>query len=265
MKMVMEMKQTQSINEIAQALKEINNPRHPFLAECKEDPRIGVQDLISKWNHSYEKQLKAKEHFAQMSIYEQSLRIQGFQAIAGIDEAGRGPLAGPVVAAAVILPEGFYLAGLNDSKQVPESRREHFYEVIQKEAAAIGIGIIHSDEIDRINIYQSTKKAMLAAIMDLSATPDHLLIDAMELVVPMPQLSIIKGDAKSISIAAASIIAKVTRDRMMRKYALKYSHYGFENNMGYGTAKHLEALRNHGVTPWHRRSFSPVRDISGDA
>lgn len=253
-----------SMKEIARTLGDISDPGHPFLAACKADTRIGVINLVNKWNRDYEKQLKAKQLFEQMSQYEQSLRSQGFQFIAGIDEVGRGPLAGPVVAGAVILPEGFYLEGLNDSKQVPESRRESFYHFIMQEAVSTGIGILHSEEIDRWNIYESTKKAMLAAIMNLDVTPDHLLIDAMELAVPMPQLSIIKGDAKSISISAASIIAKVTRDRMMREYAIKYPQYDFENNMGYGTARHLEALNTYGPTPWHRRSFSPVREAGGE-
>ncbi|CAH0346964.1 ribonuclease HII [Bacillus sp. CECT 9360] len=258
------MKQTKNIKEIERTLREISDPADPFLAECKADTRIGVINLVSKWNRDYEKQMNAQKHFEQMSNYEQSLRSQGFQSIAGIDEVGRGPLAGPVVASAVILPEGFYLEGLNDSKKIPEARREIFYEIIMKEAVSTGIGILHSEEIDRWNIYESTKKAMLAAIADLVVTPDHLLIDAMELVVPMPQLSIIKGDAKSISIAAASIIAKVTRDGMMREYAKKHPRYDFENNMGYGTAKHLEALHTYGATPWHRRSFSPVREVDGE-
>lgn len=257
------MKQTKSIKEIAQELKDIIDPFHPALAEYIADERIGVRDLVIKWNQNYDKQLKAKEHFEQMSMYEQSLRMQGFQYIAGLDEAGRGPLAGPVVASAVILPAGFYLEGLNDSKKIPETRREIFYEVIQKEAVAVGLGIIHSEEIDRLNIYQSTKKAMLAAIADLKMTPDHLLIDAMELTVPMPQASIIKGDAKSISISAASIIAKVTRDRMMKEYAFMHPQYGFNKHMGYGTAEHMDAMRKYGVTPWHRRSFAPVREIAG--
>nr|WP_246026025.1 ribonuclease HII [Peribacillus cavernae] len=250
---------------MARALKAVSDPDDPFLTACKEDTRSGVIELVSKWNRHRENQLKAKEHFKQMSIHEQSLRSQGFQYIAGIDEVGRGPLAGPVIASAVILPEGFYLEGLNDSKKVAESRRETFYEVIQKEAVAIGIGILHSEEIDRWNIYESTKKAMLAAIADLGITPDYLLIDAMKLVVPMPSLSIIKGDAKSISIAAASIIAKVTRDRMMKEYAAKYPYYGFDTNMGYGTSEHLGALHKYGLTPWHRKSFAPVREKANDS
>ncbi|PLT34228.1 ribonuclease HII [Bacillus sp. V5-8f] len=256
------MKQTKSIKEIAQVLKEIQDPFDPFIAECLEDDRAGVRDLAMKWNQAFNKRRKAREHFEEMSMYEHTLRTQGFQYIAGIDEVGRGPLAGPVVASAVILPADFYLEGLDDSKKVSESKRELFYEVIQKEAVAIGVGIIHSEEIDRFNIYQATKKAMLAAIAALEITPDHLLIDAMELDVPMPQMAIIKGDAKSISISAASIVAKVTRDRMMKEYAISHPHYGFHRNMGYGTSNHLEALHKHGPTPWHRRSFSPVRDIA---
>ncbi|RFU63299.1 ribonuclease HII [Peribacillus glennii] len=257
------MRQTKSIKEVARALKEIKDPFDPFIAECLEDERVGVRDLAIKWHHAHAKRRRAQEHFEEMSMYEQTLRNQGFQYIAGIDEVGRGPLAGPVVASAVILPAGFYLEGLDDSKKIAEPKREIFYEAILKEAAAVGLGIIHSEEIDRLNIYQATKKAMLAAIADLKIAPDHLLIDAMELSVPMPQLSIIKGDAKSISISAASIIAKVTRDRMMKDYALKHPQYSFQKNMGYGTAEHLEALQKYGPAPWHRRSFAPVKEIAG--
>ena len=183
------------------------------------------------------------------------MREQGFSLIAGIDEVGRGPLAGPVVASAVILPETFYLPGLNDSKKISEAKRELFYETIMEEAIAVGTGIVHNEEIDEINIYEATKKAMITAVAQLSQQPDHLLIDAMKLDLPIPQLSIIKGDAKSVSIAAASIVAKVTRDRMMKEYAKEYPHYGFDKNMGYGTSAHLDALHAYGLTPWHRKKF----------
>ncbi|WP_409305402.1 ribonuclease HII [Peribacillus sp. SCS-155] len=254
------MNKTMSIREIEEKLREIDSLNHPFIRKCKTDERKGVADLLEKWRNRINKQLALKEQFMQMSVYEQDLHSQGFELVAGIDEVGRGPLAGPVVAASVILPEDFYLPGLNDSKKIPEAKREIFYDIILKESTSIGIGIIHSEEIDRLNIYQATKKAMLSAIRELEATPDYLLIDAMSLEVPMPQLSIIKGDSKSISISAASIIAKVTRDRMMKQYAEAFPQYGFENNMGYGTKEHLKALNLYGPTPWHRRSFAPVKD-----
>ncbi|MFE0503534.1 ribonuclease HII [Peribacillus butanolivorans] len=256
------MKTAMSIKEISSKLKTVRGPEDSFLKECQEDGRKGVTDLVSKWQRAYEKELQVKNNFMKMTEFERELRKQGFSVLAGIDEVGRGPLAGPVVTSAVILPESFYLPGLNDSKKIPESKRELFYETILKEAVSIGVGIVHSEEIDEINIYQATKKAMIAAVNNLSELPDHLLIDAMELEVPIPQLSLIKGDARSISISAASIIAKVTRDRMMKGYGEAYPEYGFEKHMGYGTKQHLEALDNHGLTPWHRRSFAPVKEIA---
>lgn len=256
------MKTSMSIKDISEKLKAINDPEDLFLQECLDDGRKGVADLVSKWQRKYEKEQQVKNAFMEMTEFERQLRAQGFSILAGIDEVGRGPLAGPVVTSAVILPESFYLPGLNDSKKIPESKRELFYEMIYKEALSIGVGVVHSDIIDEINIYQATKKAMIAAVNDLSGLPDHLLIDAMELDVPIPQLSLIKGDARSISISAASIIAKVTRDRMMKEYGEKYPEYGFEKHMGYGTSQHLDALDKHGLTPWHRRSFAPVKEIA---
>ncbi|MFD6206747.1 ribonuclease HII [Peribacillus sp. NPDC060253] len=256
------MKTAMSIKEISSKLMTIKEPDDLFLLECREDGRKGVADLVSKWQRAYDKEQQVKNTFIEMTEFERQLRKQGYSILAGIDEVGRGPLAGPVVTSAVILPETFYLPGLNDSKKIPELKREQFYERICKEAISIGVGIVHSEVIDDINIYQATKKAMIAAVNDLSELPDHLLIDAMELDVPMPQLSLIKGDARSISISAASIIAKVTRDRMMKDYGVKYPEYGFEKHMGYGTSQHIEALDKHGLTPWHRRSFAPVKEIA---
>ncbi|WP_435798914.1 ribonuclease HII [Peribacillus asahii] len=250
-----------SIKEIALKLQEITNPNDDFFIQCQHDERKGVINLVKKWERSFEKEQQLKQHFITMSQYERELRKQGFALIAGIDEVGRGPLAGPVVASAVMLPETFYLPGLNDSKKIPEIKRELFYETIMQEAIAVGIGIVDNEEIDAINIYQATKKAMITAISELREQPNHLLIDAMELEVDIPQYSIIKGDAKSISISAASIIAKVTRDRMMKEYAKQYPEYGFEHNMGYGTSVHLEALSRYGLTPWHRKSFSPIKEM----
>lgn len=251
-----------SIKDISLQIKEITNPDDLFLKQCQADERKGVIDVVDKWFRSYEKKQQIEQQFLQMSAFEMDLRAKGFSMIAGIDEVGRGPLAGPVVASAVILPETFYLPGLNDSKKLSEAKREQFFDYIMQEAIAVGTGVMDHDIIDRINIYQATKQAMIAAVAQLSHQPDYLLIDAMELDVPIPQCSIIKGDAKSISIAAASIIAKVTRDRMMKAYAKQYPQYGFEQHMGYGTSAHLAALRAHGITPWHRKSFSPVKDMT---
>ncbi|MGR3763842.1 ribonuclease HII [Rossellomorea sp. NS-SX7] len=232
----------------------------PLFEQLHKDKRKGVQKIIENYNRNKQRLKKEKEEFVKLTVFEQKLYGEGFSLIAGIDEVGRGPLAGPVVAAAVILPKDFYLAGLNDSKKLSESKRNEYFDVIRKNAHSIGIGMIEAEEIDSINIYEATKKAMHHAIADLDCNPDYLLIDAMKLQTPYPQESIIKGDSKSISIAAASIIAKVTRDRLMKEYAVKYPGYGFGQNAGYGTKEHLDGLREKGVTPIHRRSFAPVKD-----
>jgi ribonuclease HII len=249
-----------TIKEIKSLVAEMSGD-DPLLTKLKKDNRKGVQKIIEQYNRSLQKLKKEKEEFSNLTIFENKIYRQGYSAIAGIDEVGRGPLAGPVVAAAVILPQDFYLAGLNDSKQISETKRNEFYDVIWEKADSIGIGMIDAEEIDTINIYEATKKAMLHAISNLQSNPDYLLIDAMKLHTPYPQESIIKGDSKSVSIAAASIIAKVTRDKLMKDYALTYPGYGFDKNAGYGTKEHLEGLKQNGVTPIHRKSFAPVKDI----
>ena len=184
---------------------------------------------------------------------------QGFQVLAGIDEVGRGPLAGPVVAAAVILPKGCKIKHLNDSKKIPKSKHEAIYHEVMEQAVAVGIGIKDAKIIDQVNIYEATKLAMLEALGKLNPVPQYLLIDAMKLDTPIPQQSIIKGDANSLSIAAASIVAKVTRDRLMADYDQTYPGYGFAKNAGYGTAEHLEGLEKQGITPIHRKTFEPIK------
>ncbi|MDU5597553.1 MAG: ribonuclease HII [Lachnospiraceae bacterium] len=177
-------------------------------------------------------------------------------AVAGIDEAGRGPLAGPVVAAAVILPKDIFLPFLNDSKKVTEKRRDVLFDQIKQEAIAYGIGIASNALIDEINILQATYEAMREAISKLNKTPDILLVDAVHIPgINIKQVGIVKGDAKSVNIAAASILAKVTRDRLMLEYDKIYPEYGFASNKGYGTAKHIEALKAYGACDIHRRSF----------
>ena len=177
-------------------------------------------------------------------------------AVAGIDEAGRGPLAGPVVAAAVILPKDIFLPFLNDSKKVTEKRRDVLFDQIKQEALAYGIGIASNALIDDINILQATYEAMREAISKLNKTPDILLVDAVHIPgINIKQVGIVKGDAKSVNIAAASILAKVTRDRLMLEYDKIYPEYGFASNKGYGTAKHIEALKAYGACDIHRRSF----------
>lgn len=192
--------------------------------------------------------------------YELDLNNQGITLIAGVDEVGRGPLIGPVVAAAVILPVNFKLDGLTDSKKLSEKKREQFYEIIKKEAIAIGVGIISEKRIDEINIYEATKEAMQEAINNLSVKPEHILIDAMPLDLDIPTTSIIKGDLLSISISAASVIAKVERDHMLYEIDKEFPMYDLKNNKGYGTKKHIEALEEYGITKYHRLSYKPVFD-----
>ena len=199
---------------------------------------------------------KLKEKLAEMSAYENALREKGARYIAGVDEVGRGPLAGPVVAAAVILPADFDVLGVDDSKKLSEKKREELFDLIRAKAVAYAIGMRDPARIDAINILEATKEAMADAILGLDVEPDHILIDALTLKdVPIPQTGIVKGDAKSVSIAAASILAKVTRDRMMVEYDSEYPGYGFAQNKGYGTAAHYAGLKSRGLTPIHRRSF----------
>jgi len=252
-----------TVKEVEQLLYSVADEHNACFQQLLHDERKSVQKLIARWYK--QKQLKEKEKtlFVQMSRYEQELYEQQVQFIAGVDEAGRGPLAGPVVAAAVILPKDAYIAGLNDSKKLSFQKREELYEQIQEVAVSVGTGIVSAEEIDQLNIYEATKKAMTIAVEQLNPQPEYLLIDAMELPLSVPQQSIIKGDAKSISIAASSIIAKVTRDRLMKKISEQYPEYGFEKHMGYGTEQHLEAIRRYGVTKEHRKSFSPVSQMVG--
>lgn len=205
-----------------------------------------------------EKQLFLEEKFHRMREYENALYDKGVCSVAGIDEAGRGPLAGPVVAAAVILPKDFDVVGIDDSKKLSEKKREIFFEIISKKAVAYSIGTVDNETIDSINILQATKAAMKEAVRGLKAvcSVEHLLLDAILLEdITIPQTSIIKGDTKSLSIAAASVIAKVTRDRMMKDFHRLYPSYGFDHNKGYGTKSHFECIENHGICRIHRISF----------
>ena len=192
--------------------------------------------------------------------YERELNEQGITVIAGVDEVGRGPLIGPVVAACVVLPKNYTLEGLTDSKKLSERKRDKFYDILKEEALSIGIGIVDEKVIDQINIYEATKVAMKKAILEANGKVaiEHVLIDAMPLGLEIPSTSIIKGDAKSISVAAASVIAKVTRDRMLYELDKKYPMYDLKHNKGYGTKKHLEAIEKYGITKYHRLSYAPV-------
>lgn len=192
--------------------------------------------------------------------YERELREKGITLIAGVDEVGRGPLVGPVVAACCILPEEFHLDGLTDSKKLSEKKRDYFFEEIKKQAIAYGIGIIDEKKIDEVNIYEATKLAMKKAINNMDVKPEHILIDAMPLELDIPTTSIIKGDLKSITISAASVLAKVTRDRMLVELDEKYPMYDFKSNKGYPTKKHLAAIAEYGIIDEHRRSYGPVKN-----
>jgi ribonuclease HII len=193
--------------------------------------------------------------------YENELYEKGVKYIAGVDEAGRGPLAGPVVAAAVILKKGATFKYVNDSKQLTEKQRELALIEIKENALSIGIGICSVDEIDLINIYRASREAMISAIRQLKIKPDFLLIDAMPMEIDIPLLSIIKGDTLSVSIAAASIVAKTTRDGYMMEMDKLFPEYGFKNHKGYGTKEHLEAIKTYGITPIHRKTYEPIKSL----
>ena len=192
--------------------------------------------------------------------YEKELNNKGINIIGGVDEVGRGPLVGPVVAACVVLPKGYTLEGLTDSKKLTKKQREKYYDILVNDSLAIGIGIKDEKVIDDINIYEATKLAMIDAINKVKEQVklEHVLIDAMKLDIDIPTTSIIKGDLKSITISAASVIAKVTRDRMMDELDLRYPMYGFKDNAGYGTKKHIEAIEKYGIIDEHRKTFKPV-------
>ena len=251
----MEKKAEKRIEEIKNEFKAACESELPVFVETYEkDPRSGVQALVAKAWKGIEALEKEKQRTEGMKKYEKEYASYGY--ICGIDEAGRGPLAGPVVAGAVILPKDSQILYLNDSKQLSERKREELYDVIMREAVAVGIGYASHTRIDEINILQATYEAMRQAIGSLSVQPDLLLNDAVTIPgVEIRQVPIIKGDARSVSIAAASIVAKVTRDRLMVEYDKTYPEYHFADNKGYGSAVHIEALKKHGATPIHRKSF----------
>ena len=253
-----------TIKEIKEQLANIQRLDDPLLAELEQDSRSGVIQAIAKRKREIQKRLDEDERLEGMLAYEKECYARGMELIAGVDEVGRGPLAGPVVAAAVILPKACKIPGLNDSKKIPKSKHKEIYEAVLQNAIAIGIGIKDNHVIDQVNIYEATKLAMMEAIGQLEPQPQHLLIDAMKLDLPISQTSIIKGDANSLSIAAASIVAKVTRDQMMEEFDREYPGYDFAQNAGYGTSNHLAGLDQLGVTPIHRRSFEPVKSMCED-
>jgi len=233
------------------------------LEDCEfiNDPRKGVMLALKKQRRLIEKELLLIEKYEKMSTYENNLRPD-YPHIAGVDEAGRGPIAGEVVAAAVILPEGFKLPGLDDSKKLSDSTRMSFRKVIMHQAA-YAVGTASVNEIDDLNIYEASRLAMGRAVKGLQHAPDHLLVDAMTVGGDIPETSIIKGDSNSVSIAAASVIAKTERDLMMRAYDHVYPGYDFKAHKGYGTKSHLECLDALGMSPIHRKSFEPVKKYIG--
>ncbi|HEM6556038.1 TPA: ribonuclease HII [Streptococcus suis] len=250
-----------TIKEVTALLAQVDSLDSSVWLELAQDDRAGVQAAIKKRRKELEKEAAEDARLEAMLFYEKALYENGVELIAGIDEVGRGPLAGPVVAAAVILPKGCKIRYLNDSKKIPKSKHEAIYNEIIEQAVAIGVGVKDAAVIDQVNIYEATKLAMLEALEQLSREPEHLLIDAMKLGTSIPQTSIIKGDANSLSIAAASIVAKVTRDKMMADYDKEFSGYGFAKNAGYGTSEHLEGLNKLGITPIHRKTFEPIKSM----
>ncbi len=245
-------KKISAVKEELQAAEETMLPS--FISKYGEDGRAGVQNLVRQAKKKLERLEKERARMETLKQYERQYGAAGY--VCGIDEAGRGPLAGPVVAGGAILPKDCGILGINDSKQLSEKKREELYSVILEEAVAVGIGMASPQRIDEINILMATYEAMRQAIQNLSVVPDILLNDAVCIPqVEIPQVPIIRGDAKSISIGAASILAKVTRDRLMVEYDKIMPEYGFARHKGYGTSEHIEAIRVYGPSSIHRQSF----------
>ena len=248
------------INEVKELL--AGTPTCEQLAELKADERSGVQKLLAAYYKRLEKAAQEKERFTKMLSYEKKYYAQGIQYVAGVDEAGRGPLAGPLVIAAVILPQDVFISGLNDSKQLSAAKRDKLYDEVLAKAVAIEVNIVSVSNIDKYNIYTATQRGMAEVLEHLPVRPRVALIDAMPVEAKgMETVSIIHGDALSASIAAASIIAKVTRDRIMERMDVLYPAYGFANNKGYGSGAHMQAIAEFGATKWHRRSYEPVKSM----
>ena len=248
------------INEVKELL--AGTPTSEQLAELKADERSGVQKLLAAYYKRLEKAAQEKERFTKMLSYEKKYYAQGIQYVAGVDEAGRGPLAGPLVIAAVILPQDVFISGLNDSKQLSAAKRDKLYDEVLAQAVAIEVNIVSVSNIDKYNIYTATQRGMAEVLEHLQVLPRVALIDAMPVEAKgMETVSIIHGDALSASIAAASIIAKVTRDRIMERMDVLYPAYGFASNKGYGSGAHMQAIAEYGATKWHRRSYEPVKSM----
>ena len=246
-------KDTNDINYI-----NLDNNNYEIINDYKV---MSLEDLINKYNDkSIVKKIQLMIDCKDTYKNERELKELGYKLIGGVDEVGRGPLVGPVVAACVVLPDKFNLDGLTDSKKLSEKKREYFFEEIKKQAICYGIGIVDEKRIDEINIYEATKEAMIMAINNCNKKPDYVLTDAMKLDIDIPVKPLIKGDLRSITISAASVLAKVTRDRMLYELDKKYPMYDFKNNVGYPTKKHLDAIKEYGIIPEHRKSYGPVKD-----
>ena len=247
----------QSISEIKEILGNCSMEELPEqIKQFEEDSRKGVQTALVSFRKKYEKHQQELARLEEILTYERGLWEAGYDLVAGIDEVGRGPLAGPVVAAAVILPKECKIEGVNDSKKLSAKKREELYDIILEKAVSYGIGVVSNERIDEINILQATYEAMREALSQLKPKAEYILADAVTIpMVSTPQRGIVKGDAKSMSIGAASIVAKVYRDRMMEAYEEVYPGYGFASNKGYGAAEHIEGIRKQGITPIHRKTF----------
>ena len=253
-----------TISEIREIL--LGSPSEEFLAELELDSRVAVKKLLQAYHKRVEKAALERERFYKMLSYERNYYEEGAKLIAGVDEAGRGPLAGPLVIAAVIMPQEFFISGLNDSKQISASKRDKLYDEILQKALSVSVNIVSISNIDELNIYRATQQGMAEVLLHLDKQPDVALIDAMPVEAgDIKTVSLVHGDALSASIAAASIIAKVTRDRIMEKLDTLYPAYKFANNKGYGSKDHMQAIDQDGVTEWHRRSYEPVKSLNLEA
>ena len=253
-----------TISEIREIL--LGSPSEEFLAELELDSRVAVKKLLQAYHKRVEKAALERERFHKMLSYERNYYEEGAKLIAGVDEAGRGPLAGPLVIAAVVMPQEFFISGLNDSKQISASKRDKLYDEILQKALSVSVNIVSISNIDELNIYRATQQGMAEVLLHLDKQPDVALIDAMPVEAgEIKTVSLVHGDALSASIAAASIIAKVTRDRIMEKLDALYPAYKFANNKGYGSKDHMQAIDQDGVTEWHRRSYEPVKSLNLEA
>ncbi|CAI2600941.1 Ribonuclease HII [Apilactobacillus kunkeei] len=251
----------ESIKDIKEILKSVDDLNSAVLEKYRDDSRVGVQKLITQRVKQIEKKNQEIAKFHQRLKYEHEFWGEGINIVAGVDEVGRGPLAGPVVTCAVVLPHDFDIYEVNDSKQLSEKKRYELADQIKAKAIDFSYGIADNKLIDDINIYEATRVAMKEAVMGLKDLPQEIIVDAMQIDVDIHQLKLIKGDAKSASVSAASILAKTYRDDLMKQYDKQYPEYDFASNAGYGTKKHLDALNKYGETPIHRRSFKPVSDL----